>query len=144
MGMSFYNAIFGFDPGCIFFLPMIGRSRDDFPIFRDCFLSDPSKRTIEIMTRTGGFNREAFADENQQITQFDGYLSDRDDKFDPTYAYWEFAIPEKWHADFDAIVRRGYAALSGEYKAMIFEAHPSLKEKIESELAAFAEQKGGA
>lgn len=54
--MSLYNMLYGFNPACIVLMPMLGRTQDEYPRFRDCFLSDDNKY-IEILTRVGGGNR---------------------------------------------------------------------------------------
>ena len=54
--MSLYNELFGFSPACLVLLPMLGRKPEEYPRFRDCFLSEDMKR-IEIYTRVGGNNR---------------------------------------------------------------------------------------
>lgn len=129
--MSLYNAVFGFNPACVLLLPMIGKTREDFPRFRDCFLGDTDRRTIQVFTRTGGGNRDGYAEENDAVTKFEGYLSDWDDDFDSTFAYWEFAVPEKWHADFDRVVAGDCAAMSEDCKALIKSAYPRLADQID-------------
>ena len=129
--MSLYNMVFGFNPACVLFLPMIGKSRDDFPRFRDAFSGDADQRTIRVMTRTGGGNREFHEDENDAITKFDGYVKDWDDDFDSTFAYWEIAVPEKWHADYDKIMAGEFSEVSQEYVAVIKAAYPKLVETID-------------
>lgn len=54
--MSLYNALVGYSPSCIVVLPMLGRTADDYPRFRNCFISEDDKY-IEIYTRVGGNNR---------------------------------------------------------------------------------------
>lgn len=54
--MSLYNMIHGYNISCIVFMPMLGRKQEEYPRFRDCFLSD-DKEHIIIYTRVGGGNR---------------------------------------------------------------------------------------
>ena len=54
--MSLYNMVYGFNPACLLFMPMLGRKQDEYPRFRDCFLSE-DKKHIDIYTRVGGGNR---------------------------------------------------------------------------------------
>ena len=54
--MSLYNMINGVDPACFYLLPMLGRVAEDYPRFRDCFLSEDGEH-IDIYTRVGGNNR---------------------------------------------------------------------------------------
>jgi hypothetical protein len=139
--MSLYNAVMGFNPACVLLLPMIGKSREDFPRFRDCFAGNPETRTIQVFTRTGGGNREAYEEENDAITQIEGFLKDWDDDFDSTFAYWEFAVPEIWHSDFDKVVSGNLGNVSDAYKDLIRDACPKLKDKLDALSEA---EKGGA
>lgn len=129
--MSLYNAVFGFNPACILLLPMIGKTPDDFPWFRDCFVGEPWSKTIHVLTRTGGGNRELYEVENDAITLFEGYVKDWDDDFDSTFAYWEIAAPEKWHADYDKIVMGNFSDLSQEYIGVMKAAYPELSGEID-------------
>lgn len=54
--MSLYNMIEGFSPACLFIMPMLGRKQDNYPRFRDCFVTEEGN--IAIYTRVGGGNRE--------------------------------------------------------------------------------------
>ena len=36
----------GFNPSCILFMPMLGRKQEEYPRFRDCFLSDDKEHII--------------------------------------------------------------------------------------------------
>ena len=53
--MSLYNMINGFNPACVFILPLLGRHDKEYPRFRDCFLTDDGN--IAVYTRVGGGNR---------------------------------------------------------------------------------------
>lgn len=54
--MSLYNMICGVNPAAFFILPMLGKHPDEYPRFRDCFVSD-DETSIEVLTRVGGGNR---------------------------------------------------------------------------------------
>ena len=54
--MSLYNMMMGFNPACIMILPMLGRKSNEYPRFRDCFITDDEQRIL-IYTRVGGNNR---------------------------------------------------------------------------------------
>ena len=54
--MSLYNLVNGYNPACICLMPMLGRKQDEYPRFRDCFLSDDEEHLV-IYTRVGGANR---------------------------------------------------------------------------------------
>lgn len=127
--MSLYNAIMGFNPACIALLPMLGRKQDEYPRFRDCFLSDDEKRIV-VYTRVGGGNRncgygedELYADEN--------FVCTYDDDFDSTYGYYEFNVPSKWKNDFDAMISNGVQAASDEYVLYVKEFYPEFAGAID-------------
>ena len=53
--MSLYNMINGFNPACLLIMPMLGRKQEEWPRFRDCFVTN--EKNIAIYTRAGGGNR---------------------------------------------------------------------------------------
>ena len=69
--MSLYNMVNGVKPTTFFVLPMLGKHPDEYPRFRDCFLSDEEHPQyddhIHIYTRTGGGNREGYEAENDAM-----------------------------------------------------------------------------
>lgn len=91
--MNFYNMLFGVDKIAGPLLGILGVSAADIPRFRDCFL-DGNK--IVIYTRTGGGNREAYVYENDTLRTIPGFLFDRDDEFDHTYASFYYEIPNDY------------------------------------------------
>ncbi|MDH5451743.1 MAG: hypothetical protein OEX14_00170 [Paracoccaceae bacterium] len=117
--MSMYNQLFGISPAASYLLEVLGTSPDKIPRFRDCWFdkkSDPPR--IVIYTRTGGTNRlyydsidfcaENFPEDvaaiqaavpptgpwNSDLRALPGYLDDKDDAFDSTYAYFYFSVPD--------------------------------------------------
>lgn len=46
--MSLYNMVCGFNPACVWLLPMLGKKHTEYPRFRDCFLSDDGKELSSI------------------------------------------------------------------------------------------------
>lgn len=125
--MSFYNAIFGFNPACVVFMPMLGRKQDDYPRFRDCFLSDDNERIV-IYTRVGGNNRGSGYGEEELIKD-PNFVRTYDDDFDSTYGYYEFNVPEKWKEDFEKIVQGKMNEISDEYYNYVCEFYPKLAEE---------------
>jgi hypothetical protein len=93
IAMSLYNAMFGTNPFASILLQVAGVMYADVPRFRDCFLSEDGNEVV-IHTRTGGGNREAYAEENDAMTKVATYLRDEDDDFDSTYANFHYAVPE--------------------------------------------------
>ena len=53
--MSMYNMMNGFNPACVFIMPMLGRKQHEWPRFRDCWVTE--ENNIAIYTRVGGGNR---------------------------------------------------------------------------------------
>lgn len=124
--MSLYNMMNGFNPACVLIMPMLGRKQNEYPRFRDCFVT--KENNIAIYTRVGGGNRdcgfgeeELYADEN--------FLTTYDDDFDSTYATYEFKVPEKWKSDFDKILCGDFASVSKEYIEYLKQFYPKLAEQ---------------
>ena len=130
--MSLYNILFGQNILSKVLLSFVGLEESDVPRFRDCYIKEGD---IVVYTRTGGGNRECYCEEdekyqieagnemvdydgqkhwlgcyhlmNSKLTENPNYITDEDDDFDSTYAYFRFSVPET----FKEIV---YALQSGE------------------------------
>lgn len=94
--------LFGVNKEFPILLKMAGLKLGEIPRFRDCYLKDG---LIVVYTRTGGGNRECYSDNddhsnclhtgNENMISKHNYLTDQDDEFDSTYAYFEFSpLPE--------------------------------------------------
>ena len=127
--MSLYNMVNGFNPACIILLPMLGRSQQEYPRFRDCFLSR-DKKHIAIYTRVGGGNRNCGYGE-EELYKDPNFVTTYDDEFDSTYGTYVFKIPEKWQADFNKIVVCQFNEVSDDYVACVKEMFPKLSEMID-------------
>jgi len=133
--MSIYNMIAGMNQLVVFYmLPVLGRHPDEYPRFRDAFYGDENKEGTEgkiiVYTRTGGGNREAHAEENDEITQMDGYCFDYDDDFDSTYANFVFDVPVKWLKDIELLTTGKGNETSDEYKQLLYDTYPKIADKI--------------
>jgi len=132
--MSLYNLINGTSPATFFILPMLGKHPDEYPRFRDCFVSDEEhpeyQDHIHIYTRTGGGNRDDYEAENDEMRSMDGFVTDFDDSFDCTYASWVFKVPEQWQDDFNKIKNGKILEISTEYKEQLNKVYPKLKDKF--------------
>ena len=124
--MSFYNMLNGFNPACLFIMPMLGKKQEEWPRFRDCFVTEDNH--IAIYTRVGGGNRNCGYGE-EQLYEDPNFVRTYDDDFDSTYATYEFRVPEKWKEDFDKILAGRVDDVSEEYKRYIKEFFPLLTEK---------------
>ena len=124
--MSLYNMMNGFNPACVFIMPMLGRKQDEWPRFRDCFVNEEGQ--IEIYTRVGGGNRGCGYGE-EELYKDPNFVTSYDDDFDNTYATYVFNVPEVWKSDFDKIVSGKLGEVSDEYKKYLREFFPVLNEK---------------
>lgn len=124
--MSLYNMINGFNPSCVLIMPMLGRKQDEYPRFRDCFVTE--EKNIAIYTRVGGGNRNCGYGE-EELYKDENFLTTYDDDFDSTYATYEFKVPEKWKADFDKILCGDFASVSVEYIEYLKQFYPKLAEQ---------------
>lgn len=125
--MSLYNMINGYNPACLLLMPMLGRKQEEYPRFRDCFLSDDEKRIV-IYTRVGGNNRKCGFGE-EELYKDPNFVKTYDDSFDNTFGYYEFDPPERWKADFGRIVNGKPQDVSDEYYEYVSEFYPLLAEK---------------
>ena len=107
--MSLYNMINGYNPACLLILPMLGRKQEDYPRFRDCYVTD--ENNIAIYTRVGGENRNCgFGEET--LYDDENFIKTYDDEFDETYATYEFKVPDRWKNDFDKILNSKMSDIS--------------------------------
>lgn len=121
--MSLYNMLMGFNPACVAIMPMLGRKQEEYPRFRDCFITDEGN--IAIYTRVGGGNRDCGYGE-EELYKDENFLTTYDDEYDNTYATYEFKVPEKWKADFDKIIDGRSNEVSEEYLTYVKEFYPKL------------------
>lgn len=120
-----YNIINGYNPACVFILPMLGRKQEEYPRFRDCFVEDGM---IAIYTRVGGGNRGCGFGE-EELYKDPNFVKTYDDDFDNTYATYLFNVPEKWKPDFDKILEGDASDVSDEYYDYVKSFYPVLAEK---------------
>ena len=90
--MSLYNMVHGINPATGILLMMLDLDEKDVPRLRDTWVTEDGE--IAIHTRTGGGNREGYAEENGSLQRHPNYLRDFDDDFDCTYATFVFSCPE--------------------------------------------------
>ena len=121
--MSLYNMLMGFNPACVVIMPMLGRKQEEWPRFRDCFVTEEGN--IAIYTRVGGGNRNCgYGEENLYYDEH--FIKTYDDEYDTTYGTYEFKVPEKWKADFDKIIDGRADEVSDEYLTYVKEFYPKL------------------
>lgn len=125
--MSLYNALFGQNKFANVLLHLLGATQSDIPRYRDCFVDE--KGRIVIHTRTGGGNRDYYESEelcrdnypeyfgdgkdepsgpwNADLRTLPGFLYDRDDDFDATYANFLYQPADSARDVIDAIKASG-------------------------------------
>lgn len=127
--MSLYNMIHGYNPACLVFLPMLGRQYHEYPRFRDCFVSEDEKNIL-ILLRVGGNNRNNGFEEDF-LYKDKHFIRTYDADFDETYGFYEFSVPERWKADFEAILSNGIKAMSAEYLKYLLDFHKDKPQIVE-------------
>ena len=72
---------------------------DSFPRFREAVVEE-KEPWIAVRTRTGGGNREEYADEIRHCQSLLNFHHSEDDSFDNTYMYFWYKVPresmDKW------------------------------------------------
>ena len=124
--MSLYNMIDGYNPACLLILPMLGRKQEDYPRFRDCYVTD--ENNIAIYTKVGGENRNCGFGE-EALYDDENFIKTYDDEFDKTYATYEFKVPDRWKNDFDKILNSKMSDVSNEYIKYLKNFYPKLVSK---------------
>lgn len=124
--MSLYNLLNGYNPACILIMPMLGKKEEEYPRFRNCFVTEEGN--IAIYTRVGGGNRNCgYGEEN--LYDDENFLETYDDDSDSTYGIYEFKVPDKWKDDFEKIMHSRMLDVSREYVDCVKEFYPKLAEK---------------
>lgn len=93
--MSLYNLLFGVNQDADELLKMLDLTQDDFGRFRDAYLNE-NGISIIVYTRCGGGNRDYYEDVFSKMEKHPEYVTNYDDSFDCTYAYFVFNVPEKF------------------------------------------------
>lgn len=124
--MSLYNMINGYNPACLLILPMLGRKQEDYPRFRDCYVTN--ENNIAIYTRVGSGNRNCGFGE-EALYDDENFIKTYDDEFDETYATYEFKVPDRWKNDFDKILNSKMSDVSNEYIEYLKNFYPKLASK---------------
>lgn len=132
--MSMHQLLNGTNPATFFILPMLGRHPDTYPRFRDCYaLNDEfGNAGIQVYTRVGGGNRQDYVEAIAELIDHPEYVKNEDDDFDSTYATFTFNVPEKWKAQFDALMKHGPSKeiITPEYLEQLIRVYPKLETQI--------------
>ena len=99
--MGLHNALFGVNPLANIYLGLLELPLREIPRFRDAYFDGEH---IVIFTRTGGGNREYYDEPNENnkegpwnstLRAHPLFLSEQDDDFDSTFAYFLFKLPNE-------------------------------------------------
>lgn len=93
--MSLYARLFGENEDATALLGMLSLTRRDFERYRDVYLNKEGTK-ITVVARLGGKNRRDYKQVFKNMKKHPNYIKNYDDKFDNTYSYFEFKIPEKY------------------------------------------------
>ena len=125
MSGNIYNMINGVNPATFLFLPMLGKHPDEYPRFRDCFLTEDDH--ILVLTRVGGGNRHTGFNE-EELEKSPHFIKTYDAEWDSTYGYYEFRVPNEWKADYEAMTKGSKP--SKEYLEQMCKVYPKLADKF--------------
>ena len=127
-----YNMVHGYNPACVWVLPLLGKHENEYPRFRDCYIEQKDgEYVIVIYTRVGGGNRNCGFGE-EELYKDPLFVETVDDEFDNTYAEYKFRVPEKWKDDFNKIIEGKFLETSKEYQELIKSFYPKVADKIEA------------
>ena len=93
--MSLYNKLFGENEDAVALLGMLSLTREAFGRYRDVYLNKEGTKII-VVTRVGGSNIKDYQEVYSNMRNHPNWITDYDDGFDSTYAYFEFTVPAKY------------------------------------------------
>ena len=128
--MSLYNVINGVNPATFLILPMLGKHPDEYPRFRDCFVTKDGN--ILVLTRVGGANRGTGYGE-EELLKSPYFVKTYDAEDDNTYGFYEFTVPDEWKEDFNLLMEGKKP--SEKYLDQMCKVYPKLEEKLRSQFA---------
>ena len=134
--MNIYQMMHGVNPATFLILPMLGKHPDEYPRFRDCFITKDDH--ILVLTRVGGTNRNCGYGE-EVLEQDPLFVKTYDAEDDSSYGFYEFKVPEQWQADFKVLKEGGKP--SKEYLDQMCKVYPKLEEKFRNAFSDEGEKK---
>ena len=93
--MSLYNRLFGENEDAEVLLGVISVTRSMFGRYRDIYLNKEGT-VVTVVSRIGGWNKSDFKQEYNRIENHPNYIKTYTDDIDPTYAYFEFTVPDEY------------------------------------------------
>lgn len=132
-----YNLIHGVTPMTFLVLPMLGKHPDEYPRFRDCFVTHSVNKKgnkinyIDVFTRVGGGNRNCGYGE-EKLMEHPNFHKTWDWEDDSTYGIYRFTVPERWKDDFEKIISEDHeiTEISDEYLEEMCRVYPKLAEQF--------------
>lgn len=127
--MTFYNMLFGMNPHSDLLLAVLGLKKNDVERFRDVSTSGDGAK-IEVYTRTGGGNREAYP--NLTMRKLTTWTGSSDDDYDSTYCTDSFMVPEEFVEDvkrLDNIIGNGLRPEFGQHLLKTLQREPTEDDK---------------
>ena len=92
--MSLYNLLHGVNPAAGGLLKALNINPAEVERLRDVsFGRDDGEVVVHVLCRTGGGNREDYA--NEVLISHPAYIRDEDDDYDQTYAHYYFKLPDE-------------------------------------------------
>lgn len=132
--MSLYNLVNGVTPASFLVLPMLGKHPNEYPRFRDCFITDESHpqydNKIHVYVRVGGNNRNSYKKEIAMMRNIPGFIADYDDDFDNTYASFIYEVPKRFLEDFQKIKEGNFPIISKTYRKRVLKVFPKIANQL--------------
>jgi hypothetical protein len=121
--MSLYNALFGMNPAAGYLLGSLNKTDGDFGRFRDAYYEkkDDGTGRIIVYTRCGGGNRDDYEFVFNEMEVHPLYLTNYDDDFDSTYAYFEFLAPDSVNEFFKDMEAKDFEKVGDRFQREIKE-----------------------
>lgn len=105
--MSLYNQVFGHNPFAAVVLATLGADPRRIGRLRDAYITPEGK--FAVLTRTGGGNRSDYQEQNAYMHTLPGFIEDKDDSFDSTYAVFTYEVPEDLKEAIAKAIDNGHA-----------------------------------
>ena len=93
--MSLYERLFGENEEAGVLLGFVGLNKSMFMRYRDCYLNKEGT-AVTVIARIGGPNRKDYRQVFTDVKKNVNYVRNYDDKFDKTYCYFEFRVPDEY------------------------------------------------
>ena len=122
--MDLSNVLNGYNPVAVLILPMLGRRTNEYPRYRDCYVTEEER--IAVVTQCGGkFRNKGFGEED--LCEDPNFVRTYD-AVNPSYGIFEFDPPEWWRSDFYHIMQNEMLEVSDEYISVVKDFYPRLAE----------------